>query len=302
MELKDGNILLAGASGFLGAAVAKRLSEEGCSVTALSRQSQLFEHKGLRWRVCDLAKRETLCQVAQSWPLWDAVVYLAANIPKSGQKKENLREARESSLDPFLNLLEALAGRYRHLIYASSIDVYGVPSKGDYSESEALNPLTPYALAKLAGEYYAAVDSKNAKGQLTILRFSQIYGPNEPLVRVISVLREALSLRKTFRLMTSGRERRRFVYLTDAAEAVLCALRSNNVGTFNIAGKDVLSIMELINLFTLVSGRNLNLEYVSPVNPAFDNVPDITAAERALNFYPAVTMKQGLEQIWSSVQ
>ena len=301
MTLKNKRVVVTGASGFLGAEVIRLLGDARCEVLALSRNPQASRH-GESWLPCDLRCRDQIENI-RTWAKKDAViVHLAASIPQAGQKKENVREAKENTLDPILNLLEVLSGTYNQFIYASTIDVYGEPSRNPYSEQEPVKPFTPYALAKLAGEIYCEADARAGKTILTTLRFSQIYGPQEPVVRVIPYIREALHKNKPFRLVTSGKELRRFVYVSDAAAAVVAALKAASPGIYNIAGPDTVSINELLAHFEVCAGRPLQLERATDPLKAFDNVPDISKAETGLKYSPVVDMRQGLARVWEAMQ
>jgi UDP-glucose 4-epimerase len=224
---------------------------------------------------------------------------MAANIPLLGAKKENYEDAMYSTLVPFVKFAQSTLELAKKFIYVSSIDCVGIPSYTDYDENIKLNPYTPYAVAKLSGEKYIESMTQSKNIPLTILRFSQVYGPNEPLLRIIPILLDSIKNDKTFNLYGTGEEKRRFLYVKDAAKAVLCALNSNNTGIYNIAGASIESINELIAIVEKTYNKKLILNKIDCFHKTFDNIPSIENARKLIDYKPEYTLDLGIKEIYN---
>ena len=132
-----------------------------------------------------------------------------------------------------------------------------------------------------------------------MLRFSQVYGPNEPLVRIIPILLDAVVNDKCFKLYGTGNEKRRFLYVDDAVQAIVKAIDYPETGVFNIAGASSDSILDLINIAQKVYNKKLNIEKINVECNTFDNIPDITKAEKMLGYVPEFTLEKGIEKIYN---
>lgn len=115
-----------------------------------------------------------------------------------------------------MNFCDVFFSRTKNFVYVSSIDVLGSCGKTEYTEEETLHNPTPYGIAKYCGELYTKLMCDSLTLPYRILRFSQVYGSNEPVVRIILILKAALLSRKEFSLFMYGDEKRRFLYIDDA--------------------------------------------------------------------------------------
>lgn len=285
--------LIAGGTGFIGRRVVSFLADEGSLLDVISRRK--FENHGnVHFIQEDLGDPGSIGKPAET--MYDACVYMAANIPEAGQKRETYYDAKESTLDPLVNFCEAYAGHCRAFVYISSVDVLGRPPEAGYDEGTVPGNATPYGLAKFCGEFYVRAYCARNGIPWKCLRFSQVYGPHEPIVRVIPILRNALLEGREFTLYSDGQEKRRFLYVDDAVKAVCCALEKEVSGVFNIAGAEVCTMEQLARTMESVYGRQLDLKILNKA-AGYDNVPSIKKAQEQLGFFPSVFLKEGLELI-----
>lgn len=299
MECKK-NILIAGGTGFIGkrfVEIAKK--EYNCFV--FTRQD-LKSEENVKYIKCDLKNlsQEFIDELATKFN-FDAIVYMAANIPLMGQKKENYIDAMYSTLEPFVRFAQYTHKICKKFIYISSIDVVGIPKALEYDEKIELKPFTPYAVAKLAGEEYIKSIALTNNLDLTVLRYSQVFGENEPIVRIIPLLLDCIKNEKTFNLYGTGEEKRKFLYVEDAANAILCALKSNKTGIYNIAGKSTESIKELIEITQKVFNKKLDINNVEYNGITFDNIPSCKTAKE-IGYEPKYTLEDSLRKIYDAIQ
>ena len=144
-------------------------------------------------------------------------------------------------------------------------------------------------------------DEKTKNVSLSILRFSQVYGENEPIVRIIPLLIDRIKNNTEFSLYGTGLEKRRFLFVDDAANAIICALRSKKTGVYNIAGKSVESIKDLIDITEKVFNKKLNLKKVDYSGVTFDNIPSIEKASQEIGYEPSFSLQEGIERIYNAI-
>ncbi len=288
-------ILVAGGTGFIGKRLLQILSYLNAEVYAITRRNDYIKMKNIVYLKLDLRNLVGLKEM-RNGNRYDAAVYMAANIPLRGEKKETLFDAKRATLDPYLNFLEAFGEDVKQLIYISSIDAIGHCAQEGYGEEIFPDTPTPYGLAKYAGEFYTKSLAEGLDIPYAILRFSQVYGPNEPVVRIIPILKECLLENRQFSLITSGNEKRRYLYIDDAAQAVCRAIVNKEMGVFNIAGPDTVTVMGLIRLMERIWNRKLDLE-VKNIKEGEDNIPSIDKAETLLGYCPEISAEKGLVKV-----
>ena len=202
----------------------------------------------------------------------------------------------------FVNFAENPSKLSDNFVYVSSIDCVGIPPTDNYNEEVDLKPFTPYAVAKLAGEEYIKSIANANKINLSILRFSQVYGENEPIVRIIPLLIDCILNDKEFNLYGTGLEKRRFLFAQDAADAILLAAESKISNTYNIAGKSVESIKDLITIAEKVFNKKLKINTVEISTKGFNNIPSIEKAQQLLKFEPKYSLLEGIKRIYDALQ
>ena len=298
-NLKNKKILITGGTGFIGKRAVNILSQFGAVCYVITRRD-IPDTDNIHYIKMDLSSSDTVQyeDLFNKYGEFDAAIYMAANIPVIGQKKETYAEAVSSTLIPLVQFAQNVCGRIKNFVYTSTIDIVGVPEKINYTEDCELNAFTPYGLAKLSGEFYMRRIAAATGTVLKMLRFSQVYGPNEPIVRIIPILLDAVKNDKCFKLYGTGNEKRRFLYVDDAVQAIVKAVEYPESDVFNIAGASNDSILDLINISQKVYNKKLNIEKINVECKTFDNIPDITKAEKLLGFVPEFTLEKGIEKIY----
>lgn len=290
-SMKGKNILVAGGTGFIGKRAVEIFSGLGLDVYVLSRNS----HKSLvhvTYVQADLFDIDTLRKAFQGIT-FDYAVYMAANIPLRSAKKENYYDAKLSTFDPFLNFCEAFLSRVARFVYISSIDVLGGCPDFEYDENAPVRIPTPYGLAKYVGEFYTKSICRTLDIPYTILRYSQVYGPNEPVVRIIPIMKRAMEDGSIFTLVTDGNEKRRFLFVDDAVKALLNGLAYARSEIYNIAGPDIITMKGLVQLIEETWGRKIDLA-IKGERKGEDNVPSYAKAREHLHYRPDVGMVEGM--------
>ena len=165
-------------------------------------------------------------------------------------------------------------------------------------------PLSPYAAAKLVGEYYCQVFTRAYGLETVALRYFNIFGPRQDpsstYSGVISRFISALSSGETPVIYGDGEQTRDFTYVSNAVGANLLAAESTAaVGrTINVATGRQVSLNELLSILKKVTGReNVETEHRDArVGDVRHSLADITRARTLLGYEPRVTLEDGLQK------
>jgi UDP-glucuronate 4-epimerase len=195
-------------------------------------------------------------------------------------------------------LLEASTERPpKRFVYASSSSVYGQPRRVPTPESEAVRPLSPYGVTKVAAEHLCELYHANFGVPIVVLRFFSVYGPRQrPDAAFHQFCRAALEGRP-LTLHGDGRQTRDFTFVADAVSAATSAGRAPAAagGTYNISGGASVSLRQAIRVLESIAGRPLETERTE--RKAGDvglSAADTTRAKTDLGYAPSVSLVEGL--------
>lgn len=314
-------ILVTGAAGFIGAALAERLLDEGLEVVGLdnvndyydtrlkdARLARLGRSAGFRFVRLDLADRAATAALF-STERFASVVHLAA---QAGVRYslENPHAYLDSNLAGFLNILEGCRhGRPDHLVYASSSSVYGANEKQPFAVTDpADHPVSLYAATKRANELMAHSYSHLYALPATGLRFFTVYGPWMRPDMVPFVFAERATKGQPIRVFNHGRMRRDFTFIDDIVDGIRRVMdRPPALGAagqggapaklYNIGNNQPVRLLHVIDCLERALGISIAREMVG-MQPG--DVPatyaDIDELMRDTGFRPAVSIEAGIER------
>jgi UDP-glucose 4-epimerase len=295
------NFLITGAAGFLGSGLANHLSREGHQVRGLDDlstgdpQSLFPDVLFTRGDVNDRPKLWTLLQDV------DCVYHLAArvSVPESILYP---REYNAANVGGTVSLMEAMHDvGVRRVVFISSGAVYGNQSTQPLRESSAPNPRSPYAVSKLAAEYYVRTIGDLWGIESVSLRVFNAYGPGQHMPAshppvIPNFLRQA-TRGGTLVIHGDGAQTRDYVYLDDVISAMMAAATAPGVNhlVINIGSGAETSLRELVRLVMDVTG--VNAEVIA--NPRTDAgvsrmCADLSLAREKLGYQPRISLAEGL--------
>ncbi len=286
-------IAVTGSTGFLGAALVPLLKEQGNDVIGISRHG---EH------AIDLSEKDSIPKLTSLLQETEVVIHLAAAIPGKDPASQTEDAMRRANVDATKHLLQSLGPVTRYVLFASTLDVYGIPEQSPITESCPLRPLTAYAKAKVEAE--ALVQSHcDAHGiPWSILRFTQLYGPGDPPLKLIPMVIHDLLAKRPMTLMGDGSDKRDYVYRDDATEAIVKAVEQRAEGIIDIAsGKSVL-IGKVFSLLREISGSTQDIIMKDRTKPKIDFVFDISRMRELLHWEPTTSLEDGLRITYHSLR
>ncbi len=320
-------ILVTGAAGFIGAAVAERLCRRGATIVGVdnfndyydvglkqSRADRLAAYDSFRLERLDLADADALAALFER-ENFARVAHLAAQ-PGVRYSLENPAAYVKSNLVAFANLLECCRHHaIEHLVYASSSSVYGANEKMPFSTSDNVDhPISLYAATKKSNELMAHSYSHLFGLPTTGLRFFTVYGPwGRPDMSPI-LFADAITRGEPIRVFNEGRHRRDFTYIDDIVDGVLLCLDRIPAGDpawsglapdpassrapwriYNIGRGEAVDLLRYIDLLEQALGRTTTREML-PAQPGDVEATfaDIGPLAAATGYAPRVSLEQGL--------
>lgn len=294
--------LITGVAGFLGSALANTLVAEGHSVIGIDDLSAGDPNKlasGVQFSRADVNDRPKLWTLLQEV---DCVYHLAARVivPESILYP---REYNQVNVGGTVTLMEAMRDvGVRRVVFISSGTVYGNQPVQPVNENSIPNPRSPYAVSKLAAEFYVKSIGSLWGIETVNLRVFNAYGPGQrrPPVHtpvIPGFLRQAWE-NGTIVIHGDGNQTRDYVYLDDVVSAMTAASIAPDVNqlTINVGSGSEMSIRDLSKLVIEVTGGHPEVVY----NPRNEGglsrlCADITLAREKLGYEPKVSLAEGLK-------
>jgi UDP-glucose 4-epimerase len=306
--------LVTGAAGFIGSTLVDRLLIDGHEVvgvdnlgggsTANLEQAQRFNRLWpgrFTFLKADILAPELVGIVDGVNP--DVVCHLAAQVDLRASVSDPLFDARTNVLGT-INLLEASrrAG-VRRLVYAASGGSrYGAPISLPVDESAELNPLSPYAAAKVAGEMYVRAYAGMYGIAPICLGLANVYGPRQnPFgeAGVIAVFGSRMLSGRPVTVYGDGTATRDYVYVDDVVDAFVRAGRAplSTVGTYNIGTGRQATVAEVHRVIAAVLDDAPAPQYAAARTGELHEIAlDATKAEADLGWKPAVELVEGIQR------
>jgi UDP-glucose 4-epimerase len=202
----------------------------------------------------------------------------------------------------FSVLSAARAAGVRRVVYAASSSAYGDQPTLPKTETMRPEPLSPYAAAKLVGEYYCQVWARSYNFETVCLRYFNIFGPRQDpssqYSGVISRFIAALSGDERPVIFGDGEQSRDFTYVANAVDANLRAAETTRgLGqVINVANGERTTLNQLLDTLKNILGRtDTQAEYREPrVGDVRHSLADITLARELLGYEPQVKLAEGL--------
>lgn len=298
--------LVTGGAGFIGSNIVRGLLAQGKQVTVLDNlssgkqkniQDLLSQIQFIEGSVLDI---NILHQILPSVQ----IIFHQAAIPSVPVSVRHPLESHAVNATGTLNILE-VARQYsvQRVIYASSSSLYGDSPVLPKVESMIPNPLSPYAVNKLCGEYYCKVYASLYQLKTVSLRYFNVFGPRQDpqseYAAVIPKFIDCFLKKKAPLIYGDGQQSRDFTYIDNVVEANILAATSPHIQggeVFNVAGgHQAITLNELITKLQRIFQTDLAPEYhPSRIGDVKHSLADTSAIETKLEYKPSIPFDDGL--------
>lgn len=302
--------LVTGGAGFIGSHLAVELARRGERVRVLDNLStgRLDKLAAVRGRVefvrGDVTRPADCARACRgaTYVLHQAAI---RSVPKSMDRPQPSNEANVTGT---LNVLVAArAAKVKRVVYASSSSVYGGCTVFPQREDMRPQPLSPYAVSKLAGEHYAIVFAKSFGLETVSLRYFNVFGPRQDpeslYSAVIPKFMEQALAGVPLDVHWDGRQSRDFTHVANVVSANLLAAKAPAAKvcgeTFNVANNETHSLLDMIAVIERIVGRKLERRHhPRRAGDVRKTWADNRRIRRLMGYRPLVGFEPGLRETW----
>jgi UDP-N-acetylglucosamine/UDP-N-acetyl-alpha-D-glucosaminouronate 4-epimerase len=298
--------LVTGGAGFIGSHIVDELLRRGERVRVLDNLSTghaenlAAVRQRIDWHETDIRNLDAIRPCFESV---DYVIHLAA-IPSVPRSVEDPLTSNAVNLDGTLNVLVAARdASVKRVVFSASSAAYGDHPALPRVESQEPRPVSPYALAKLASEYYCRIFTRFYGLETVALRYFNIFGPRQapdsPYSGVLSLFIAAYLHGEIPTIYGDGEQSRDFTYVDNAVDATLraCAAAGPVGKVINVGTGERHTLNEIISLLNNVLGKPVTPRYDAPrAGDVKHSHADITLARKLLGYEPKVNFHEGLRR------
>ena len=306
--------LVTGAAGFIGSHITGALLERGDEVIGIDcfsdyypralkeyRIKPLMDHKNLEFiedNILTMNLRDVVDRV-------DVIIHEAAQPGvRSGWDRSFESYSRNNIEATQLLLSSVREAKIKKFIFASSSSVYGNAVEMPTKEDCPLKPISPYGITKMTCEHLCRIYWESFRVPIIILRHFTVFGPKPRPDMAHTIFSKIILSGEQIKMFGDGEQSRGFTYVSDIADATLNAADGQVVNeVFNIGGGVTATMNEMISILEEIIGKKASVNYVENWRgDARHTYPDISKAERLLDYQPKVGLKEGLVEVVRSVK
>ena len=300
-------VLVTGGAGFIGSNIVDALVKRGEDVTVLDNFLTGFR-KNLQplWKDIRVVKGDVRNprDVKKAVGKNRIVIHQAAirSVPKSVD--DPCLSHNVNATGTLLLLEEARRAGVQRFVYASSSSVYGDVAKFPQTEKDALLPLSPYGVSKLAGENYCYTYYSNFGLETVALRYFNVYGPRQnpesKYSAVVPAFLDMIRKGKSPVIDGDGRQSRDFTYVGDVVRANLAGAfgpKRCAGHAYNIGGGNEVSVLGVLQELVRATGKSVKPKFgPSRKGDARRTVGDLSKARRLLAWMASITFREGRQE------
>ena len=295
--------LVTGGAGFIGSSICRKLVSQGCFVRVVDnlltgKKSNLAEIiDKIEFIEADMGDSE----VAQSAVQDIDVVFHEGALPSVPVSVDDPAATHRHCVDAtFTMLLAARDAGVKRFVYAASSSAYGDAPTSPKVETMPCDPLSPYAVAKLTGEYYCSVFYKVFGLQTVALRYFNVFGPHQDpksqYAAAVPAFVTAILKDQPPTIYGDGEQSRDFTYIDNVVKANLLAASAKETHgeVVNIACGQAVTVNEIIAMINELLGKHVKPIYADArAGDVKHSLADITAARNLIGFEPKVSFAEG---------
>jgi nucleoside-diphosphate-sugar epimerase len=288
-----------GAAGFIGSHLAEALVAAGHEVVGIDAFTESYDRelKEENARGLDVLRRD-LAEDAIDLAGFDGVFHLAGQ-PGVRSFGDVFPLYVRNNVLASQRLFEAAAASGVRVVFASSSSVYGSAERFPTPEDTVPEPISPYAITKLAAEHLARAYERSFGLDLVVLRYFNAFGPRQRPDMAFTRMCFALAEGRPFDLFGDGSQTRGWTYVGDVVAATMLAMDGGR-GPYNVGGGVEASMREAIGMLEQIAGQSLEVREEPPVpGDQRRTRADTTRIRDELGWSPVVSLESGLSEQWA---
>ena len=310
--MKKDKFLLLGISSFAGASMANYLIRQKKNVFGTYRNAKIkpylpFKYNEEKDNKVNLIKIDLLKDSKKILRIVKKIepeyIIDFASVCMVGESWANPKKYFDINLTAKIELIQSLhkLERLKKYVYISTPEVFGSSEEFIKDESKLFSPNTPYAASKLSCEILLNSYIKNFNSPAVIARFSNFYGPGQPLYRLIPKIIMHIDKKIKFPLEGKGNSKRNFIYTDDFCDAIMKVCnKAKNGSIYHFSGKKFYTVLEIIKTVCKLKGYN----YKNLIKFKKDRIGkdqsyklDSTQAKKKLSWKPKISINEGINMI-----
>ena len=302
--------LVAGGAGFIGSNIVEKLVKQGDKVRVLDnfssgKEANLEFTKGLGADKYELIKGD-IRQKADCLKACDGIdhVLLLAALRSVPRSLKDPASYNDVNINGVLCMLQAASQcGVKRLVFSSSSSVYGDTDQFPQKETQLPLLKSPYALSKLAGEYYCKIFSEFFNVETVSLRYFNVFGPKQALddeyAVVIPKFIDCIMKGKEPPVFGDGLQSRDFTYIDNVVSANILAATAPGIKieVFNVAVGTNNTVLNIVKEVNDILGKNVKPKFLDKrPGDVYKTHADIKSIKQKLGYKPLVNFREGLER------
>lgn len=298
--------LVTGGCGFIGSHLVRALLDAGHKVRVLDNLCT-----GKRENLEEVSHRIELIEgdITDPIAVKEAVsgverVFHQAALASVPLSLERPLDTNHACVTGTLMLLHAsVSAKVKRFVYAASSSAYGDQPTSSKRETDLPMPLSPYAVAKLAGEYYCQAYYHSFGLETVGIRYFNVFGPRQdpdsPYSAVIPLFVSSILSGQPPKIYGDGQQSRDFTFVANVVHGNLLASERPNIGgrIINVADGGQTSLLQLLEILAKLLKRSIQPEFLpARVGDVRESLADVTLARRLLGYEPQVRLEDGLKR------
>ena len=308
-KMNFNSVMITGGAGFIGSNLVEYLINtaeriiivDNLSTGRLENIKELIQNDHVQFEAIDITNYEKLKNLFKEFSL--QFIFHQAALPSVQRSFQNPIATNKANIEGTMNIFE-LSHKYNveKVVYASSSSVYGDTEVLPKTESMKPNPLSPYAVSKIATEYYGKVFNNNEMVRTTGLRYFNIFGPNQnpdsQYSAVIPIFTKAALNNEPLVINGDGEQTRDFTYIENACIAnILSAVSKKSDGyVLNVGCGQRITINHLAEKIIEITNSKSEIQHIEPrIGDVRHSLADIDLCQKLIGYSPSVSLEEGLE-------
>jgi UDP-glucose 4-epimerase len=303
--IKSKKILVTGGAGFIGSHLVDALIERGHRVVVIDNLSNGRKeniNKKAKFYKIDILSPKISQIFEKEKP--EICFHLAAKINVRESIENPILHAKTNilgSLNVIQSFIKHQTSNIKHpkFIFASSVGVYGEPKTLPLKETHPLNPISPYSISKLTIEKYLKFYQTQGLDFVS-LRFSNVYGPRQRSDGeggVVANFIDRILKEKKPIIFGDGNQTRDFLFVGDAVDALILALKAKSSSIYNVGTNKEISINSLLKLISKILNKKIKPVYKPlPQGEIIHSRVNYSKIKKELNWQPKYDLKKGIKE------